>query len=154
MCAPSLSLCVCAYVYALKYFALFAGWWRSLFAYFKHKPIGFLFICLTPVGNAGEIWMQACICGRFFACVCVCAGVPVTFIQIESAASDPDQKLLDLLPDLFYVLCVLQIVWLSKFLALLLRFLWTGGWASGVGSTGKHCKLSESLRKKDSATER
>lgn len=87
-------------------------------------------------------------------CVCVCGGVPVTFIQIESAASDPDQKLLDLLPDLFYVLCVLQIVWLSKFLALLLRFLWTGGWASGVGSTGKHCKLSESLRKKDSATER
>lgn len=38
-------------------------------------------------------------------CVCVCAGVPVTFIQIESAASDPDQKLLDLLPDLF--LCAL-----------------------------------------------
>lgn len=82
------------------------------------------------------------------------AGVPVSFILIESAASDPDQKLVDLLPDLFYVLCVLQIVWLSKFLALLLRFLWTCGWTRGMGSTGRHCKLSESLRKKDSTTAR
>lgn len=112
----------------LEYFALFAGWQHSLFAYFKHKPIGFLFICFTIVGNAGKYG-----CKNVFAGVLsrVCASVPVNFIQIKSGASDPDQKLVLLLPDLFYVLCVLQIVWLSKFLALLLRFLWTCGRARG-----------------------